>query len=228
MKKLYKILLLLIFINSNLLAKSVMIGVDMGGANLTYSETFEADASLNKVIPESAITLNLHTQVALFTRWIYLKANVRLFALPFEYAGASFFSQINQQASISLVLPSRPFNVTLVAEQFYTQMVPSNKGFGYTTLNGFHFYPYADYTTRGGITFFIKYPLLSFLANRSEMTGGIDFRFGNGANSYPEVLYAKSYVLKLRYSKVSLTFEEAVGDVIVVTEEISATLGMNF
>ncbi len=204
-----------------------LLGLDVGPSLLTYDEIFQTDSTLNKEITENAVSVNFHTQLGLLTRWAYVKANIQYLGLPFGFKDKSF-SQLNQAASISLVLPSRPINVTLVAEQFFTQMYPSDSSFGYTKLQGIHFFPYADYTTQGGITFFIKYPLFTFLTQRKELKAGMHFRFGNQGGRYPEIMYQEAYVLKAEYTKVTLEFEGEIGSAVAETQEILVSLGYIF
>ncbi len=233
------ILSLTFFTSSSLWAKFVSdtestrqrLEADLGYSFLKYDETHYGDHSLDTNFNQESFNLQLTYQLFLISGFFYTK-------LDAQYIGAQTNTNelgdrvylLNGNGSIGLIIPgTRPFNLTLAAEYYFTRMYPSRDGFGTTPLTGLQYFPLLDYTTPNGLmSLYLKYPLFSSLSNREEFSGGIIFRFlFNKPLPYPYASFQHAILLKTDFSLTKTYFDDEA-KVKSRVQALTISLGYNF
>lgn len=136
--------------------------------------------------------------------WLYLESDIEYFPRPLSSTEGLYTTGWMQSNRLGIVLPARPFNVSLVGEYYHGEMSSKGDDFGHGPISGAHLYPLIDYSLPGGSRFFIKYPLIKKLGRKEELTAGLHLRLSGQAAPYPINHYQKSWVLKLEYSDVTI------------------------
>jgi hypothetical protein len=192
------------------LSAAVRIDTDLSYRMLRYSEERDEQSFLNSDFTVTGVAPRLRAEWLVFPTWFSLGGEIEYFQdLSTDSDAGNSFRMFKQSSQAAISFNSRPFIVSLVAEQFYQTFYASDKTFGYDSAQGMQFYPILDFVFPAGSRVFIKYPLLGNLDGKEEIAGGIHLRFsGKGGVKYPGSLYQPSAVLKLEYSQETLKFRE--------------------
>lgn len=183
---------------------------DLSYRMLRYSEERDEQSFLNSDFTVTGVAPRARAEWLVFPTWFSLGGEIEYFQkLSTDSDAGNSFRVFKQSSQAAISFNSRPFIVSLVAEQFYQTFYASNKTFGYDSAQGTQFYPILDFVFPAGSRIFIKYPLLGNLDGKEEIAGGIHLRLsGQGGAKYPGSLYQSSAVLKLEYSQETLKFRE--------------------
>lgn len=207
-------------------ARPLRIQTDVSYVQSRYSEN-KADESLE--IPsftQTSLAAKMRGEWFVFPHWFYMGADVE-YRSPISTEGEAKFSFLRQTSMSALVLNSRPFHLSLVAEQFYQKFDSDHEGLGYDSVNGVHFYPQLDLSLKGGSRLYIRSPLYSNLDHHKLIQAGAELRFSGQEGPYPAHLYQESFLLKFEYTKESLKFKK-LDELEVETESFALSLSYSF
>ncbi|GEM_PF-3641288 len=196
-----------------------------GYSYISYEETHENQDIENTKFTENTFAFETSYQI-LFFDFLFFKGRGDYFAFPKGSSTGQTIELLDGFGSIGLIVPgSRPFKISLIGESFYSEMKTNSTTFGYKSMNGSYIYPLIDYTTKGGSSIYVKFPIFSNVRTRSELTVGTTIHFTvKETLPYPYFAYQESAIFKIEYSKIELEFG-GVRKINTTLESITASIG---
>lgn len=220
------IILLCVFVFGQEARAFVRLDTDVSYRILKYDERRDQQSFLNSDFALTGVAPRFRLEAMVFPTWFTLGAEIEYFS-PLSSDSDNSFKVFKQSSQAAVIFNSRPFMVSLVAEQFYQDFKANNKTFGYNRAQGLQYYPVLDFVFPAGSRFFIKYPLLGSIDGKEELTVGLHLRFQGSDAIYPLSLFQSSFVFKIEYSEETLKFRKNRG-VDIITRSYIVGFGYNF
>jgi len=200
----------------------------LGAAKVDYKEVHRTNTSSNIEFSEYVGTLKAFTEFYVISDWLFLGGE-------FEYLGHIFSSSrgerlriYNQTAHAGITIPAKPFNITVIGEQFHSELKDNSSTFGMENVTGFKVYPLVHFGTQSGDHFFIKYPLVNTVSKREEYSLGATIRMSESSGEFPENIFQSGAIMTFEFQKVKQTITKAISVVDHQYSIISFYLGYNF
>ncbi|HLE11726.1 MAG: hypothetical protein A2504_15490 [Bdellovibrionales bacterium RIFOXYD12_FULL_39_22] len=209
------------------------IEVDAGYSYLKFDETHYGDRSLDTNFNQESLNFQLTYQLFLISGLLYTRLDAQYIGvLTHSSVDGSRVFLLNGNGSVGLIVPgTRPLNLTLAAEYYYTRPFTSSDNFGADAQDGVQYYPLLDYTRPDGVlSVYFKYPLFASISNREEFSSGIIFRFlFNRPLPYPYAAFQHAVILKADFTLTKTYFEAEDGSEIKSrVQALTFSVGYNF
>lgn len=226
MKTWLYLLFLLVIIPVDVMALA-RFEITPGGRQTSYEERREAQNFLDSDFTQRGAGLRAEAQFSVIWDILSLGGTVDYMAAFTSSDDNKDFNLFEQTSYVALSLPSMPVNLTLVAEQFYTTMSPSEDTFGITNMSGVQYYPYLDFDFANGSTIYLRYPLFGTVSNKEEFSVGVKFLLTDKTATYPNNTYHRAWVFRIDYKDITLNFR-GIRAVDISMKTFSAGLGYQF